>query len=233
MMDGIDLVHTGSMLSVMACDPGTGELGIALASSSIAIGSRCPHMETGQVAVASQGFTNLKVGPLALDLIGCGLTPLEVIEALRQHDRWLDYRQIGIVTADGRIEAHTGGKATGWAGHRAEGSALCMGNGLPDGTALDIATGALRRAGKAPMAERLLRALEAVKTALGDGFPVISSALLVRSPLAESQIDLRIDRAHRPLDEGGDALRDLRALYLDYLPLVEIYAARSVAPRAF
>lgn len=232
-MAGIDLTQMGCMLSVMACEPETGELGIAHASSSIAIGSRCPHMETGRVAVASQGFTNLKVGPLALDLIGCGLTPVEVIEALRQHDRCLDYRQIGIVTADGRIEAHTGGMATGWAGHRAEGTALCLGNGLPNGDALDIATAALELSDGEPMAERLLRALEAVKTDLGGRFPIVSASLLVRAPLAESQIDLRIDQARLPLEEGGDALGDLRRLYLDYLPLVEIYAARSVAPRPF
>lgn len=232
-MTGVDLTHMGCMLSVMACEPATGVLGIALASSSIAIGSRCPHVETGRAAVASQGFTNLKVGPLALDLVGCGLTPVEVIEALRQHDRWLDYRQIGIITADGRIEAYTGGMATGWAGHLARGTGLCLGNGLPDGAALGIATEACEAASDQPMAERLLRALEAVKAHLGARFPIVSTSLLVRAPLAESQIDLRVDQPRKPLEDGGDALLDLRRLYLDYLPLVEIYAARSVAPRPF
>lgn len=232
-MTGIDLTLMGCMLSVMACEPATGVLGIGIASSSIAIGSRCPHVETGRAAVASQGFTNLKVGPLALDLVGCGLTPVEVIVALRQHDRWLDYRQIGIVTADGRIEAHTGGMSTGWAGHLARGDSLCLGNGLPDGGAIEIATDAYEAASGQPMSERLLQALEAVKSHLGERFPVVSTSLLVRAPLAESQIDLRVDQPRQPIENGGDALRDLRRLYLDYLPLVEIYAARSVAPRPF
>ena len=96
-----DPIHSGAMLSVIGRDPSDGTLGIALASTSIAIGSRCPHIDVGHVAVASQGFTNLKVGPLALDLVRCGLTGLEVMEALRQHDRFLEYRQIGIVTVDG------------------------------------------------------------------------------------------------------------------------------------
>lgn len=232
-MTGVDLTHMGCMLSVMACEPVTGVLGVALASSSIAIGSRCPHIETGRAAIANQGFTNLKVGPLALDLIGANLTPSEVIEALRQHDRWLDYRQIGIVTADGQIEAHTGEMATGSAGHRVGEAELCLGNGLPDCGTLDTTLEALRPQADEPMAERLLRGLEAAKSKLGDRFPVVSASLLVRAPLAESQIDLRVDFARLPVEEGGNALADLRNLYLDYLPLVEIYAARSVAPRPF
>jgi uncharacterized Ntn-hydrolase superfamily protein len=230
----IDLTHKGSMLSVLARDPADGTLGIALASSSIAVGSRCPHIETGRVAVASQGFTNLKVGTLALDLVRCGLTAAEVMEALRQHDRWLDYRQIGILTADGRIEAHTGSMATGWAGHRVGPDVLCLGNGLAEPeTPLDAALAGFAAAAGAPLADRLLAALETAAAMLGDAFPVTSASLLVRSPTAESQIDLRVDMPSRPIENGGNALLDLRRLYGEYLPLVDIYAARSVAPRAF
>lgn len=230
----IDLTHKGTMLSVLARDPSDGTLGIALASSSIAIGSRCPHVETGRAAVASQGFTNLKVGPLALDLVRCGLTAAEVLEALRQHDRWLDYRQIGILTADGQIGAHTGTQATGWAGHRIGDDLLLLGNGLSRGEAtFDAATAAHRESAGAPMAHRLLSALEGAKRLLGDAFPINSASLLVRSPGVESQIDLRVDRPARSIDEGGSGLADLRRLYEEYLPLVDIYAARSVAPRPF
>lgn len=230
----IELTHKGTMLSVLARDPADGTLGIALASSSIAIGSRCPHVETGRAAVASQGFTNLKVGPLALDLVRCGLTAAEVLEALRQHDRWLDYRQIGILTADGQIGAHTGAQATGWAGHRIGRDLLCLGNGLSRGeAAFDALMAGYGEGEGAPMAGRLLTALERAKRLLGDAFPINSASLLVRSPGAESQIDLRIDLPGRPVEQGGDGLSDLRRLYEEYLPLVEIYAARSVAPRPF
>jgi uncharacterized Ntn-hydrolase superfamily protein len=230
----IDLTHKGTMISILGRDPADGTLGIALASTSIAIGSRCPHIDVGRVAVASQGFTNLKVGPLALDLVRCGLTALEVVEALRQHDRWLDYRQIGIMTADGQIEAHTGSMATGWAGHVAGEDVLCLGNGMAHGAGpLEKAAADFTERSGAPLADRLLHALERAKAALGDTFPVISASLLVRSPIAESQIDLRIDVPHKPIDDGGSALSDLRELYWQYLPLLDIYAARSVAPRSF
>ncbi|WP_138468803.1 DUF1028 domain-containing protein [Poseidonocella sp. HB161398] len=230
----VDLAHKGTMLSVLACDPATGTLGIALASSSIAIGSRCPHLETGRAALTSQGFTNLKVGPLALDLIRCGLSSEEVLEALRQHDRWLEYRQIGIIRADGQAAAYTGSMARGWAGHLAAENLLCLGNGLPEqGGALELAAAAWAAHPGLPMDERLLRALESVKAALGAGFPVVSASLLMRSPQEESQIDLRADMPSRPVEDGGNALADLRRLHAEYLPLVEIYAARSVAPQPF
>jgi uncharacterized Ntn-hydrolase superfamily protein len=230
----IDLTHKGAMLSVLARDPADGTLGIALASSSIAIGSRCPHVETGRAAITSQGFTNLKVGPLALDLVRCGLTAAEVIEALRQHDRWLDYRQIGIITADGQIEAHTGGKTTGWAGHRIGQDMLCLGNGLVRGeAALDAAMADFPATAQGAMSDRLLAALERAKALLADALPVTSCSLLVRSPGAESQIDLRVDLPSRPVEDGGNALADLRRLHDEYRPLVDIYAARSVAPRPF
>ena len=231
----IDLTHRGTMLSVLARDPRDRTLGIALASSSIAIGSRCPHLETEQAAIASQGFTNLKVGPLALDLVRCGLTAAEVLEALRQHDRWLEYRQIGILTADGQIGAHTGSEATGWAGHRIGDDLLCLGNGLALGAAaLDaVAEGFAGTPSGTLMADRLLTSLESARRLLGDSFPINSASLLVRSPGAESQIDLRIDLPSRSIEDGGDALADLRRLYGEYLPLVDTYAARSVATRAF
>ncbi|MBD3848159.1 DUF1028 domain-containing protein [Bosea sp. SSUT16] len=230
----IDLTQRGNMLSVLARDPADGTLGIALASSSIAIGARCPHVETGRAAVASQGFTNLKVGPLALDLIRCGLTAAEVLEALRQHDRWLDYRQIGILTADGQIGAHTGSQATGWADHRISPDLVVLGNGLTQGSAaLDAAMSGYADDPASPMAKRLLTALERTKTLLVDSFPINSASLLVRSPGAESQIDLRVDLPTRPIEDGGNALADLARLYEAYRPLVEIYAARSVAPRSF
>lgn len=230
----IDLTHNGSIISVIGRNPRDGSLGIALASTSMAIGSRCPHIDLGRVAVVSQGFTNLKVGPLALDLVRGGLSAHEVMEALRQHDRWLDHRQIGIVTADGRIEAHTGAMTAAPGGHVVGENVLCLGNGLTRGVGvLDEAVESFTRAVDEPLPERLLRALERGKAVLGDAFPITSSSLLVRSTSAESQIDLRVDMSRVPTEEGGNALADLRFLYEQYRPLLDVYAARSVAPRSF
>lgn len=228
MKNPLDLA--GCMISILAHDPRSQTLGIALASSSVAIGARCPHMAVGKAVVASQGFTNLKVGPLALDLIECGLTAQEVIQALRRHDRWMDYRQIAIVSAKGEIEAHTGPLNTGWAGHLVGDNLVCLGNGLPDGTPLVAMQARYDKSGNLPLAEQMLAALESARDAVGPSFPVTSSSLLTRSLEETSQIDLRVDFPDTPPESGGDALRDLRKLYERYRPLAELYAKRSMRP---
>jgi uncharacterized Ntn-hydrolase superfamily protein len=228
MKNPLDLA--GCMISILAYDPPSQTLGIALASSSIAIGARCPHMVLGKAVVASQGFTNLKVGPLALDLIECGLTAQEVIQALRRHDRWMDYRQIAIVSAKGEIEAHTGPLNTGWAGHVVGENLVCLGNGLPDEEPLEAMKSQYLASSNLPLAEQMLCALETARDTIGPSFPVTSSSLLVRSPEEAEQIDLRVDFPQTAPDDGGDAVRDLRGLYARYRPLADLYAKRSMRP---
>ncbi len=222
--------ETGLMLSILAFDPATRALGIALASSAIAIGSRCPHLALGKAVVASQGFTNLKVGPLALDLIECGLTAQEVMGALRQHDRWMDYRQIAIVTARGEVEAHTGERNTVWAGQVTGDHVACLGNGLAGRMPLEAMYLQFEATPELPLAERLLQALEQARAMLAPGAPLTSSALLVRAPAQSAQTDLRVDMARKLPETGGCSIADLRLLYDQYCPLTALYEARSTTP---
>jgi uncharacterized Ntn-hydrolase superfamily protein len=221
----------GWTLSVVAHDPATEGLGLAIAASSVAIGARCPLIAAGRAAVTSQGFSNLKLGPLAVDLLGRGLAAHEVMHALRQHDRWMDYRQIAIISAGGEIEAHTGAMNVGWAGHLVEGDAVALGNGLPDHAALTAMKAALRERSIQPLAERLLGAIRAGRAVLVDRSTAVSSALLVRAPGDLVPIDLRIDLSRATPDEGGDAVADLDRLYATYAPLVATYERRSLSPR--
>lgn len=221
----------GVMLSILAYDARDQSLGIVLASSSIAIGARCPHLAVGKAVVSSQGFTNLKVGPLALDLLQCGLTSQEVLHALRQHDRWMDYRQIALVSAEGEVEVHTGEMNTGWAGHLTGDGVAVLGNGLPDGTVLEAMLAGFDRHRDLPLAERLLCAIEQARPILGDGAPLVSSSLMVRSPSDKAQTDLRVDMARELPGVGGCSLDDLRLLFERYRPLAELYEMRSRTPR--
>lgn len=221
---------TGLMLSILAFDPGEQALGIALASSAIAIGSRCPHLAPGKAVVSSQGFTNLKVGPLALDLIECGLTAREVMNALRQHDRWMDYRQIAILTAQGEVEAYTGELTTGWAGQITGENVACLGNGLAGPAPLEAMHRQFTATSAQPLAERLLQALEQARAVLPPGALLTSSSLLVRAASQSAQTDLRVDMARLPAEAGGCSIADLRLLYDQYQPLAALYEARSNTP---
>lgn len=229
----IDLMHKGTMVSVLGRDPVDGTLGIALASSSMAVGSRCPHIDVGRAAVTSQGFTNLKVGPLALDLVRCGLTALEVLEALRQHDRWLDYRQIAIMTADGQVEAHTGSMATGWAGHLAGENVLCLGNGIVGGTdaLVEAVTGfALSRALRWRNGCWLLWSAQSRGSARRFGSHR-RRCWFVR-PRRKARSTSVSTPAYPDRTRRQRTCRPARAPWC-LSALLDIYAARSVAPRSF
>lgn len=223
----------GWSLSILARDPESGRLGIAIAAQSIAIGARCPLLSIGEAVLTSQGFSNLKVGPLAVDLLRRGLVAHEVMDALRRHDRWIDYRQVAIVTQSGDIQIHTGAMNNAWAGHRVDDDFACLGNGLVDGAPLDAMAGAYARAAKLPMPARLVDALKVGAGAIHKSIAnsgAVSSALLVRAPNDLVPIDLRVDLARVPPAEGGDAIADLERVLQAYAPLVEIYERRSISP---
>ena len=230
MRPGVDV--SGLMLSILAYDPVAQALGIALVSSSVAVGSRCPYLAPGKAVVTSQGFTNLRMGALALDLVACGLTAPEVMDALRKHDRWMDYRQIAIVSATGEVEAHTGAGTQAWSGHLVTAGLAVLGNGLPDAAPLHALSDRFRSQAALPLAERLLDGLEHARDVVGGRRAMLSSSLMVRAPDEAGSIDLRVDMARLLPAEGGCAVGDLRRLYDTFHPLTKLYAQRSHAPEA-
>lgn len=210
-------------LGIVAFDPGQGKLATAVASSSIAVGSRCPQLAVGLAALTSQGFTNPRLGPLAIDLLRLGLTGAEVLQALRQHDRWIDYRQVAIVTAEGEAVAHTGGANAGWAGHvRGEG-VVCLANGLADPSAVHAMLEHFDKAGDVPFPERLLEALAIGREIACGPHGLLSASLLAGTPARRDRIDLRVDIASRPIEAGGDALAELAALRARFRPIADFY----------
>lgn len=208
-------------VGIAARCPVTGALGTALASSTLAIGSRCPHVAAGQAAVITQGVTNTRLGPLALDLLRVGLAPDEVLEALVQHDRRIETRQIAIVTADGDALAHTGAGTIAHAADVAGDGFVCLGNGLSDPAAVAAMAAAFHGAAASGLDRRLLGALEAARPGGG----ALSAALIVATPGQQTRVDLRIDAAQDRDDAGGsgDAVGDLRRLFERYRPLVRYY----------
>ncbi len=221
---------SGLMLSILAYDAAAQALGIALVSSSVAIGSRCPYLAPGKAVVTSQGYTNLRMGALALDLVACGLTAPEVMDALRKHDRWMDYRQIAIVSAAGDVEAHTGPSTNGWSGHLVQGGLAVLGNGLPDAGPLQALFDRFQAQAALPLAERLLDALEHARDVVGRRRAMVSSSLMVRAPDEAGSIDLRVDLVRAPPEDDGCAIADLRRLYDIFQPLAGLYVQRSQAP---
>src|SRR4029453_987533 len=98
-------VHT---FSIVARDPATGELGVAVQSHWFSVGSEVTWAEAGVGAVATQSFVDPAYGPLGLTLMRAGKTAPEALAALLAGDSGRGGRQVGRVDAKGNVATHTG-----------------------------------------------------------------------------------------------------------------------------
>src|SRR4026208_849302 len=94
--------------SVVARDPKTGELGVAVQSHWFSVGSVVPWAEAGVGAVATQSFVEPSYGLLGLARLRKGEPPEQALAALLAVDPHPEVRQVGMVDAQGRVAAHTG-----------------------------------------------------------------------------------------------------------------------------
>ena len=103
--------------SIVAFDPATGELGIAVASRVLGVGSVVPWAKANIGAIATQSAANTSYGPEGLKLLESGKTAKETLQLLIDKDSGRADRQLGIVDAKGNVAAFTGSKCNPWAGH--------------------------------------------------------------------------------------------------------------------
>src|SRR6266851_3532235 len=107
-------VHT---FSIVARDPATGELGVAVQSHWFSVGPIVPWAEAGIGAVATQSFVDPSYGKLGLDLMRAGKSAPDALKALLAGDEGRDVRQVAMIDAQGHVAAHTGSKDIRAAGH--------------------------------------------------------------------------------------------------------------------
>jgi uncharacterized Ntn-hydrolase superfamily protein len=86
----------------------SGAFGVAITTSSIAVGARCPHARAGVGAVATQNVTDPNLGPLLLDLMEKGMTARAAIDAVVKDRPFIDYRQLTAVDAQGNSASWSG-----------------------------------------------------------------------------------------------------------------------------
>jgi uncharacterized Ntn-hydrolase superfamily protein len=102
--------------SIVASDPDTEALGVAVQSKFLAVGAVVPWARAGVGAVATQALANYNYGLRGLELMGRGATARETVEALISSDDEREHRQLGVVDAAGRAATFTGGECFEWAG---------------------------------------------------------------------------------------------------------------------
>ena len=156
--------------SIVAWDPETGEVGVAVTTRNACVGNRVPWVRAGVGAVATQASTRPEYGKEILDFMESGATPQEALEAALSADTGADRRQVGVVGASGSTAQHTGSGPGAWAGERMGRDFAAQGNVLAGPEVLDEAARVMDEtagSGRA-LADRLILALEAGHAAGGD-----------------------------------------------------------------
>jgi uncharacterized Ntn-hydrolase superfamily protein len=208
--------------SIVAHDPGTGQLGVAVQSHWFSVGPIVPWAEAGVGAVATQSFAEPAYGPLGLELIRTGRTAQQALAALVSTDPDEAVRQVAMVDAGGQVAVHTGDRCIQAAGHRTGRGYSCQANLMLNATVWDAMAEAYENS-EGDLAERLLAALEAAQAEGGDLRGRQSAAILVVAgqgsdrPWQDRLFDLRVEDHPQPVKE----LRRLVRLQRAYLKLNE------------
>lgn len=196
--------------SIVAFDPKTGDLGVAVQSKFFGVGTVVPWAKAGVGAVATQAEADITYGSEGLKLLAQGKTPDVVVKRLTEKDARRQSRQCGIVDARGRSAAFTGRDCSAFASHRTARNISIQGNILEGPGVLDAMMSAFAKARETPgseLADWLLAALQAGEDAGGDRRGRQSAALLVVRDKAgygganDRYIDLRVDDDANPTHE--------------------------------
>lgn len=192
--------------SIVARDPETGFLGVAVASRFFAVGSLVPHIRGGKCAVATQAFVNPLWGIEAADRMGSGAAATDVLEDFLARDAGETQRQIHMIDNAGQSAAHTGAKCIDWCGHLIADGVSVAGNMLAGEAVIKDTLSAYQNGAALPFAERLMTAMEAGEQAGGDKRGRQSAALCIHRTEDYPWLDLRAD-------DHADPLTELRRLY--------------------
>ncbi|MCL6632537.1 MAG: DUF1028 domain-containing protein [Alicyclobacillus herbarius] len=214
--NGIPAIST---FSIVAVDIEAQEIGVAVQSKFLAVGSAVPWVAADAGAVATQSWANTSFGPRGLALLREGLHPEEVLERLLADDANRESRQVGIVDLQGRSATFTGKECFDWAGGVCGPGYACQGNILAgENVVKDMEATFLATTGR--LADRLLAALAAGQTAGGDRRGMQSAALYIAKPnggyggFNDRFIDLRVDDHAQPIQEL-ERLLYLHRLYFE------------------
>lgn len=203
----------------------TGQFGCAVATSSLAVGSRVPFAAPGVGAVLTQHRTDPRLGPRGLELLRQGCSAEETLAALVASTAHHCWRQIAVMDRLGRTAQFDGAKVKPARAAVDAPDCIAMGNILANEQVPPAMATAFRDSAGEPLAERLMRAMEAGEAAGGEGKPVISSVLLVVEHEVFPLVDLRVD-------DAPEAISALRALWNRYSGMVELFVTRAVDPDA-
>jgi uncharacterized Ntn-hydrolase superfamily protein len=224
-----DLVAT---YSIVARDPASGRLGVAVQSHYFSVGSVVTWAEAGVGAVATQSFVDPSYGKLGLDLMRSGRNARDTLAGLLAADSEREVRQVAMVDANGEAAAHTGARCIAAAGHIV-GEGFSVEANMMHRKGVWPAMADAYRETRGDLPDRLMAALEAAEGEGGDIRGMQSAAMLVVDatatgrPWAERMIDIRVEDAAQPLVELKRLL-GVRRAYLCRVVAESAFARREI-----
>jgi uncharacterized Ntn-hydrolase superfamily protein len=231
--------------SIVARDPETGELGVAVQSHWFSVGSTVPWVKAGVGAVATQSLTDVTYGPLGLDLMQAGKSAEQALKGLIETDSHPEWRQVGMIDAKGNRAAHTGKQCIREAGHVIGEDFVVMANLMEKNTVWQAMADAYRNSA-GDLAERMLAALDAAQKEGGDIRGRQSAAMIIvrgkstgvdykdriidlrvednPAPLVELRRLVTLNRAYVLMNDGDERMtqRDTKGALAAYTRAVEI-----------
>ncbi len=211
---GDRLAHT---FSIVARDTATGEMAIGVQSHWFSVGTIVSWGRSGVGVVATQSFVNPAYGPNGLDLMSQGKSAEEALQILVEADRGRDYRQVAFLDTHGSVSAYTGNSCISSASHAMGENYSVQANMMLNDDVVPAMSKAFLKHSGLPLAERVLKVLQAAQAAGGDIRGKQSAALIVVGPevaeevWSDHKIDLRVDDHQEPLEEMDRLLRVHRA----------------------
>jgi uncharacterized Ntn-hydrolase superfamily protein len=207
------LAHT---YSIVARDPATGQMGVAVQSHWFSVGSLVSWAEAGVGAIATQSFINTSFGPRGLELLKSGQSAGQVVEQLIASDEGRELRQLAVLDAQGGVTTYTGQRCVPEAGHYTGDTFSVQANLMLNNRVWPAMAQAFENS-RGPLAERMVTALTAGQAQGGDIRGQQSAALLVVRGQSTGQvwedrlIDLRVEDHLEPVTELERLLRVFRA----------------------
>ncbi len=211
--------------TIAARCPETGAIGIGIATSSPAVGSRCVHVMHGIGVIAHQATPEPRLARWGMRMLEMGAKAPKVLKELVDGDPDIEFRQIAVIDTTGIAVARTGANNKNHSSHLIGDGFVALGNFLEGAHVVRaIHDGYLGSRGE-PFEERLMRAIEAGRD-VGGQYPEgqTSAALLVYKDKAVAHVDLRVDHSMEPIAE-------LRRLLEWFKPLLPFYEERCDNPR--
>lgn len=190
----------------------------------MAAGGRCHFVAPGIGAVLSQARSDPALGALGLARLAAGSSAAEALSEMVASTPHAAWRQLAVLDRDGRTADYTGAKVTAPKGSAVAAGAVVLGNAVANDAVVDAILTGFVAAPQAPLAERLIVALESGLAAGGEPVPLRSAALRVaQQGVPFTPIDLRVDLSPTPI-------ADLRRYWTAWAPMAAGYVERALSP---